>query len=78
MEAQDDSKSERPFSSKTEINVIRVSQMGCGGRLLTVRIITIQLDMKRTVLVIITEDSGQKNNGAVHPGVFEQEKHHHT
>ena len=52
-----ESRSGRPSSSRTEINVERVKQLACSDHWLTVQIIANQLNMeKRPLWKIITED----------------------
>ena len=52
-----DSRSGRPSTSRTKVNVKRVRQVECDDRRLTVRMIASQLDKKKNkVYTIITED----------------------
>ena len=58
-EVEDDSRSGRPSTSRTEVNVERVRQVVHGDHWLTVRMIASQLDLtKDSVWKIITEDLG--------------------
>ena len=58
-EMKDDSRSSKPSTSKTEVNVKQVSQLVSSDRWLTVRMIVNQLDVKRdNIWWIITKDWG--------------------
>lgn len=60
-EVEDDSRSGRPSTSRTEVNIERVRQVMRGDRQLTVRMIASKLDMKKdSVWKIITEDLGMR------------------
>ena len=56
-ESKDDSGSNRPSTSRTEVNVEQVRQVACSDDLMTVQMIASQLNMKKdSVWKIITED----------------------
>ena len=56
---KDDSKSRRPSTSKTEVNIEQVRQVVCGNCWLTMPMTASQLDIKKdSVWKIITEDLG--------------------
>ena len=60
-EVKDDSRSGKPSTSRTVINVKRERQVLCGDRRLSVRLIAIQLDRKRVcVWRIFPEDSNMR------------------
>ena len=58
-EVIDDSRSGRPLTSRTLVNIERVTQLVCGDLWLVIRMIASRLHMKRDdVWKIITEDLG--------------------
>ena len=67
-EVEDDSRSNRPSTSRTEVSVERVKQTVRGDLQLTVRMIASLLDMKKdSIWKIITKDLGMwkvRKNGA--------------
>lgn len=60
-DVEDNSRSGRPTTSRTELNVERVRQVVCNDRRVTIRTIASQLDMKKdSVWKIVTEDLGMR------------------
>ena len=46
-DVKDDSRSVKPSTSKTEVNIVQIRQLICGDRQSIVRMITTRLDMKK-------------------------------
>ena len=60
-EVEDDFRSEKPSTSRTEVNFEQVKQIVRGDRRLTVQMIARQMDMKKeSVWKIITKDLGMR------------------